>query len=142
MIISIGKLVNKQHRASELASQIKEAFEQITPLSEKINTAYLIWKDPYMAAGGDTFIHDMLSRCGFTNIFQDVNRYPEISVSKYSINNTQHSINNSTSTINNPSSSDSYRDNSHPSTAASLSTDRCKLLLLSSEPYPFKQKHL
>ena len=112
MIKSVGMLVNKQDRANELVGQVKEAFGQITPVSKKLKTAYLIWQNPYMAAGGDTFIHDMLSRCGFINIFQDVNRYPEIS------------INNHLSSI-----------NSH------LSTDKkCDLLLLSSEPYPFKKK--
>lgn len=125
MIISIGKLVNKHERANELLSQIKEAFEQITPVKEKVNIAYFIWKDPYMVAGGDTFIHDMLSRCGFTNIFQNLNRYPEISIGKYSINNPQQSINNTSSV------------NDHPS-----SLSNCHFLLLSSEPYPFKQKHM
>lgn len=118
MITSIGKLVDTQARANELASQIQEAFSQITPVNEKILTAYLIWKDPYMAAGGDTFIHDMLSRCGLTNIFQDIMRYPEISI--------------------NPLSS----VNSHQSSARIISNDNCQLLLLSSEPYPFKKQHL
>ncbi len=126
MIICVGKTVDKEVRANKLVSEIKTAFEKIEPLSKKLNTAYLIWKDPYMAAGGDTFIHDMLGRCGLTNIFQNINRYPEVSINKFSINNTQPSI------INSPSSV-----NSHPS-----SLENCQLLLLSSEPYPFKQKHL
>ncbi len=138
MIISIGKLVNKQRRANELSSQIKEAFEQIIPLSEKLSTAYLIWKDPYMAAGGDTFIHDMLSRCGFTNIFQNINRYPEILINNYSMNNTQQLKINSKSTVNIPPLS----VNGHLPTAGDLATYDCQVLLLSSEPYPFKQKHL
>lgn len=136
MITSIGALTGKQDRANELVSQIKEAFEQIKPISKTLNTAYLIWKDPYMAAGGDTFIDDMLSRCGFTNIFQTINRYPEIFVSQYSTINNQQSISNSTS------SPDGYRHNSHPSASACLSAENCDLLLLSSEPYPFRQKHL
>lgn len=147
MIKSAGILVHKQERANELTNQIKEAFEQITPVSEKIKTAYMVWKDPYMAAGGDTFIHDMLSWCGFINIFHNINRYPQISVGKYStknaqqsINNTQQSINNNTSSVNSHLSSG---NSNHPSSVNShLSTETCDLLLLSSEPYPFKQKHL
>jgi hypothetical protein len=91
-----------------------------------------------MAAGGDTFIHDMLSHCGLTNIFESINRYPEISTSKYSVNKTQQLISNNSSTVNNPPST----VNSHPSSARLILTDNCQLLLLSSEPYPFKQKHL
>ena len=32
-----------------------------------------------MAAGGDTFIHDMITRAGFTNVLSNTNRYPELS---------------------------------------------------------------
>lgn len=147
MIISIGKLVNEQERANELSSQIKEAFEQITPVKEKVNTAYFIWKDPYMVAGGDTFIHDMLSLCGFTNIFQNLNRYPEVSICNDFINNEL--IRNISSSLNNPLSSVNCHPSSPPSSSpppssvsSHLSANNCQLLLLSSEPYPFKQKHM
>jgi ABC-type Fe3+-hydroxamate transport system substrate-binding protein len=32
-----------------------------------------------MVAGGDTFIHAMLSKAGFTNVFENSKRYPTIS---------------------------------------------------------------
>ncbi len=131
MIISAGKLLNKETRANELVSGINAAFGQIEPLDKKLNTAYFIWKNPYMAAGGDTFIDDMLSRCGFVNIFKNTNRYPEVSINKYSITNTQQSIGNNTLSAGN------HLSHSEPS-----SFENCQLLLLSSEPYPFKQKHL
>jgi ABC-type Fe3+-hydroxamate transport system substrate-binding protein len=114
MIMQIGKLVNAEERASEIAEGIRVRFEDLETFilthqpanfSTKLNTAYLIWKDPYMAAGGDTFIHDMLRRCGFNNILSDQHRYPIVSMSQ-------------------------------------LSTLKCDFLLLSSEPYPFKQKHI
>lgn len=44
------------------------------------STAYLIWKDPYMTAGGDTFINDMLRYCGLSNAFSFLSRYPVISI--------------------------------------------------------------
>ena len=133
MITSIGKLVDAQDRANELALQIQEAFSQITPVNEKILAAYFIWKDPYMAAGGDTFIHDMLGRCGLTNIFENINRYPEVTISSSSTNNNQESIINPQSSICSPLLS----------VRSPLSSLRkCQLLLLSSEPYPFKKQHL
>ena len=44
-----------------------------------LRAAYLIWRDPYMSVGGDTFIHDMLSRGGFENVFGASIRYPRVS---------------------------------------------------------------
>lgn len=73
----------------------------VTPVS----TCYLIWKDPYMTAGGDTFINDMLLHCGLSNAFGHLLRYPEITISQ-------------------------------------LQTANPALILLSSEPYPFRQKHI
>jgi ABC-type Fe3+-hydroxamate transport system substrate-binding protein len=65
---------------------------------------YLIWKDPYMTIGGDTFIHNMLQHAGFENIFQDKKRYPKTSLEE-------------------------------------LNQLSFEYLFLSSEPFPFKQKH-
>lgn len=41
-----------------------------------------IWKDPWMAVGGDTYCHDMLVVCGGTNCFADneQGRYPQVSI--------------------------------------------------------------
>jgi ABC-type Fe3+-hydroxamate transport system substrate-binding protein len=44
--------------------------------------AYLIWKNPYMTIGGDTFIHDMMQRGGFDNAFANATRYPVIDISQ------------------------------------------------------------
>jgi ABC-type Fe3+-hydroxamate transport system substrate-binding protein len=66
--------------------------------------AYLIWKDPYMFAGQDTFINDILRRNGLQNVVK-ISRYPELGLSEL----------------------------------AELEPD---LVFLSSEPYPFKEKHL
>ena len=123
MILSVGKLVGREDPANKLVEQIREAFKQIEPLPRKLNTAYFIWKDPYMVAGGDTFINDLLNRCGFSNIFQHTKRYPEVSINKFSIVNAAATV------------------NSHIS-AVTDEIDNCELLLLSSEPYPFKQKHI
>lgn len=41
---------------------------------------YLIWKNPYMAVGGDTFISKLLELLGFKNALGHLNRYPEVSL--------------------------------------------------------------
>jgi ABC-type Fe3+-hydroxamate transport system substrate-binding protein len=46
-----------------------------------LRTAYLIWRDPYMTVGGDTFIHDMMRCCGFKNVYEQEERYPQLNLS-------------------------------------------------------------
>ena len=108
MIEQIGTITGTLTRATSLINEINSAFGQLqtTPDSyrdHKLQTGYLIWRNPYMTIGNDTFIHDMLTRCGFTNTFGHSTRYPAI---------------------------DTWQ------------LGQCDLLLLSSEPFPFQQKHL
>ena len=127
MINDIGKLVDKQKEARSLVKKINKSFDslnsellaepcgQTTNSSQspvgRLQTCYLIWQKPYMTIGGDTFINDMLFKCGFENIFADKTRYPELTLSQLQTANPQDAV-------------------------------RCQLLLLPSEPFPFKQKHL
>jgi ABC-type Fe3+-hydroxamate transport system substrate-binding protein len=70
-----------------------------------IKSAYFIWKNPWMVAGNDTFINEMMKACGLTNVFAGMERYPTVTIQQ-------------------------------------LQETGCQLILLSSEPYPFKQKHI
>jgi len=115
MIRAVGELVGRAAQAQTLAFDIQNGFD-ILPRSphgprtatippHALRTAYLIWRNPYMAAGGDTFIDDMLRHCGLSNVFAGQDRYP----------------------VTNPSD---------------LAASGCELVLLSSEPYPFRGKHV
>jgi ABC-type Fe3+-hydroxamate transport system substrate-binding protein len=104
MIRSVGELVGQTQKAGSLAAEIEITFTMLASKSSRpLRTAYFIWRNPWMAAGGDTFIHDMLQRCGFINLFANQSRYPTID-------------------------------------PVTLTT--CDLVFLSSEPYPFRDKHL
>ena len=105
MIRDIGAMTGTTEKAAALATTIQTSFQALTPLSPALRTAYLIWKNPYMTIGNDTFIHYMLSRCGLQNVFSDHTRYPAV-------------------------------------TAEELQAANCEVLLLSSEPYPFRQQHI
>lgn len=105
MIEAVGTIVGKQERALQLKDRIAESFEGLTPPNFSLPVAYLIWREPYMTVGGDTFIHDMLQHAGFQNVFASKTRYPEVTIEE-------------------------------------LLNSRCKAVLLSSEPYPFRQKHV
>ena len=109
----IGELTGRINEAIQLVALVNNEFTGLTSIANcqpacpenRLRTAYLIWRNPYMTIGGDTFINDMILQCGFENVFASKTRYPEISI-------------------------------------AELQTANCKLLLLSSEPYPFKQNHI
>ena len=105
MIAAIGELTGSDSQAHHLNETIRNGFENLVQTGSLLRTVYLIWKDPYMTVGSDTFIHDMLARNGFDNVFSHQKRYPVISIED-------------------------------------LRTIDCELLLLSSEPYPFQQKHI
>jgi len=108
MIRNTGKLTGRLPEAEKLVNEINEKFLGIQPLSaknDKIRAAYLIWKDPYMAAGLNTYINSMLRFAGFINAFAHLTRYPEVTIE-------------------------------------AIKASECQLLLLSSEPYPFKQEHI
>lgn len=105
MINTIGHLTGKQKPAAYISSEIRQRFEGITKDGSKRKCCYLIWREPYMTVGGDTFISHLLEYAGFENFFGSKTRYPEIDL---------HELKNSD----------------------------CEIILLSSEPYPFKEKHI
>ncbi len=102
MIRAVGEITGTSDAAGSLTGKIKSAFSIQTP--EPVPAAYLIWNDPLMAAGGDTFIHSMMHEAGFSNVFGEKNRYPVIS-------------------------------------ADDIRNSGCQCILLSSEPFPFNEKH-
>ncbi len=77
MIKQIGELTFRSEKAIEIAEGIHEGFLNLKIKHKPARTAYFIWKDPYMLAGKQTFIDDILSRGGFENVITE-DRYPEI----------------------------------------------------------------
>jgi ABC-type Fe3+-hydroxamate transport system substrate-binding protein len=104
MIARVGNLVGKADEARLLSGQITQQFNNIAIKQSQLRTAYFIWRKPYMVAGTNTFIDDMLQQCGLINAFEK-GRYPEIDTK-------------------------------------SLVETNPDIILLSSEPYPFKEKHI
>ncbi len=82
MIRSIGQLVEKEIEAEKLLKEINLKKIEASP---RKRVAYLIWKNPEMTVGSDTYIHSVLEYCGFENIFSDRLRYPEVSFEELQI---------------------------------------------------------
>lgn len=106
MIEQVGTLVGRTDAAQEMSQQIQSGFSTLPILPDQPRVAYLIWNNPIMVAGKQTFIQDMLQRCGFHNPFaeREDSRYPSIE-------------------------------------PKDLSNAKLDYILLSSEPFPFEEKH-
>jgi ABC-type Fe3+-hydroxamate transport system substrate-binding protein len=106
MIQRIGSITGTEERAASINAGITSAFSRLVLVAPTLSAAYFIWNEPLMVAGGNTFIADMMQRCGLLNAFgHRTERYAEI-------------------------------------TAQELATADPDIILLSSEPYPFAEKHI
>lgn len=112
MIADFGQLFNKRTEAQKWIDKIQFAqrdFEHFIQGQPTYKAAYFIWANPYMVAGGDTFINEMLRLNKFENIYENnpnvTGRYPEVEIKKIRLQGDP------------------------------------DLVLLSSEPFPFKDEH-
>lgn len=77
---NLGALVDRTAQAETLARDIRRAFAELRPRATH-RVAYLIWREPYMAAGRETYIHALLEKCGFENVCAHLpGRYPELTL--------------------------------------------------------------
>jgi len=88
MIKRIAEITQTGSKADDLINAIEKEFSSLS-FTYQYRTAYMIWKDPWMAAGGDSFISDMMKACGFINILQHSSRYPTISWEDLKQNNIE-----------------------------------------------------
>lgn len=115
MIESVGHITNKLQQALALIENIKQEFEQLNQIKLlKKRVAYFIWNKPMMVAGNDTFINEMLMTCSFQNVFSN----------QFFLMHDKTSYR--------------YPEINEQELIAANPT----LILLSSEPFPFKEKHI
>lgn len=100
----LGQKLKVAKQARSLISDIQNCLDE-RPDESELGTAYIIWKDPWMSVGRDTYIHDVLEHWNLPNVFNGRTRYPKLDLEELQRYNPD-------------------------------------LVLLSSEPYPFKEKHL
>ena len=89
MITDFGKLFNKRVEAQKWLGKISfglNDFRQFMSDKEVQKVAYFIWANPYMVAGKDTFINELLKLNKFDNIYANrEERYPEVIIQKMRI---------------------------------------------------------
>lgn len=80
-ITGIGDLVDRAPEAAYLNHLINVGFTDLQTLALRQNlqqsALYFIWREPYMLAGPNTFIHDVLRQVGLVNVIQTP-RYPAL----------------------------------------------------------------
>lgn len=103
-IHDIGHTCSVENEAKSLIKDIQEEMERV-PDELPMSAAYLIWRDPWMAVGRDTYIHSVMEHWNLDNVFSGQARYPKTTLHEISIKKPE-------------------------------------IVLLSSEPYPFKEKHI
>ena len=80
-IIGIGRITNCDENADRINQEVCESLNNL-PIFKELKSAYLIWNDPLMVAGGKTFINEMMKKSGFRNIFTEKPRYPVIDLAE------------------------------------------------------------
>lgn len=105
MIEKVGNLVNRESQAFRLVSDIREQFSCFVKPKKVNRVLYVIWQNPVMVAGGDTFINAMLQKFNLHNVAEELHRYPELTMEQ-------------------------------------IQELKPEMILLSSEPFPFKEKHI
>ncbi|MBP5603434.1 MAG: cobalamin-binding protein [Treponema sp.] len=80
-IIDLGELTGHQDEAAQVVAQMAGKLSNANGVKEKIiNVYYEVWNAPFMSAGSSSFINDVISSAGGTNIFEDItDAYPMVS---------------------------------------------------------------
>jgi iron complex transport system substrate-binding protein len=89
MIEEFGRIFAVRTQSQQWVNKINfglQDFKSFMKDKPLLKAAYFIWKEPYMAAGGNTFINEMLKLNHFSNIYENKEgRYPEVIVQKMKI---------------------------------------------------------
>jgi ABC-type Fe3+-hydroxamate transport system substrate-binding protein len=79
MIFLIGELTERELKAKSIIAAIQSSFASLIKQTQRKRVLYLIWRKPWMAAAGETFINTMLEEMGLENSLNAKSRYPELS---------------------------------------------------------------
>ena len=84
-ILHLGTVLNRRTEADNFAHKIEYKladFNQFIKDRPTRKVAYFIWSKPWMVAGNDTYINEMLKLNKFENIYDDMSRYPKVEVNR------------------------------------------------------------
>jgi iron complex transport system substrate-binding protein len=78
-----SRLVGAEVQGAELVAEIRAARELLRRVARPFRFAYLIWRHPWMAVNGDTFLSALLGEAGGVNVLGDsAERYPALTLAE------------------------------------------------------------
>lgn len=84
-ILSLGTVLNRRTESQNLVEKINfklNDFKEFIKTKPMRKVAYFIWAKPWMVAGNETYINEMLKLNKFENIYQNMSRYPKVEINK------------------------------------------------------------
>lgn len=88
-IVDLGAITGREMQGIALAKRIEQTLAQ-AKIEGGLRCAYLIWKNPYMVAGKDTYLSSWLSYFGWENVCKVMNgRYPAVTLEELRLLNPQ-----------------------------------------------------
>jgi ABC-type Fe3+-hydroxamate transport system substrate-binding protein len=85
LILHLGTILNRRTEADNLVNKIQfklADFKQFIKDKPTRKVAYFIWAKPWMVAGSDTYINEMLQLNKFENIYEEMSRYPKVEINR------------------------------------------------------------
>lgn len=85
-IIMVGKVTGKVKEAAKLTGDMQKRIKSVTDKTSKLADAmkprvfYILWNDPLMTAGAETFIDELIYKAGGINIAHNLTNYTDISL--------------------------------------------------------------
>jgi iron complex transport system substrate-binding protein len=82
----VGNATGTSSKASEVVSGMQKRIKAITDKTDKLaagqkpKVLYIVWHDPLMASGAETFHDELIRKAGGVNMIQDASGYPTISL--------------------------------------------------------------
>lgn len=84
MIQDLGTVVNQKQETISLLQKINNRFAKFPKIYEGSRVAYVIWQNPYMVVGNNTYIQSLLEKLGFINPFVVMDgRYPTVTTADF-----------------------------------------------------------
>lgn len=82
MISNFGDLLNRRNEATKILMKIDLQLSDLSKITDDLlyrSGAYLVWNEPWVAAGKETFVDSMLKLIKVDNVFSNLNeRYPMV----------------------------------------------------------------
>lgn len=79
-ILEVSEITGHQAQGKKIAQEIEKSIESVKKIKDSPVVYWEVWNSPYMTAGNQSFIHDVITLAGGKNLFGDIeDSYPIIS---------------------------------------------------------------